>query len=76
MAFPMTHTVKGFPCIAKYPVDEWEAAGAPTMTTKGWAKLRPKLTDKDPNHSQRIFDVATELGGLEEKSVSFEEIEV
>eukprot|EP00974_Lingulodinium_polyedra_P093789 9087739-Lingulodinium_polyedra.AAC.1 len=26
MAFPMTHVVEGSPCIAKYPIDEWEEA--------------------------------------------------
>eukprot|EP00974_Lingulodinium_polyedra_P051716 4973728-Lingulodinium_polyedra.AAC.1 len=29
MAFPMTNNYPEFPCIAKYPVDAWEEAGAP-----------------------------------------------
>eukprot|EP00974_Lingulodinium_polyedra_P043922 4217102-Lingulodinium_polyedra.AAC.1 len=39
MALPMTHNYPEFPCIAKYPVDAWEEAGAPCVTTKSWAKL-------------------------------------
>eukprot|EP00974_Lingulodinium_polyedra_P104665 10133881-Lingulodinium_polyedra.AAC.1 len=66
MAFPTTHTVKGFPRVAKCPTDEWETTGAPTMTTKGWAKLCLKVVDKDLNHLQRIFDIAAELGGNDE----------
>eukprot|EP00974_Lingulodinium_polyedra_P103240 9996280-Lingulodinium_polyedra.AAC.1 len=37
MGFPMTHVGPDFPRIAKYPVGAWEEAGAPTMTTTGWA---------------------------------------
>ena len=36
---PLTHTVPGFPGIAKYPVDAWEKMGAPAFTLKSWAKL-------------------------------------
>ena len=24
MGFPMTHVLEGFPCIARYPIDQWE----------------------------------------------------
>eukprot|EP00974_Lingulodinium_polyedra_P030698 2954927-Lingulodinium_polyedra.AAC.1 len=47
MAFPMTHVVEGFPCIANYPIDEWEEAGTQMMTTKGWANLCLKVAEKD-----------------------------
>eukprot|EP00974_Lingulodinium_polyedra_P035106 3372628-Lingulodinium_polyedra.AAC.1 len=67
MAFPMTHVVEGFPCIAKYPIDECEEAGAPTMTTKGWAKLCLKVAEKDLKNLQNIFAVAKTLGGNDDE---------
>eukprot|EP00974_Lingulodinium_polyedra_P017564 1704055-Lingulodinium_polyedra.AAC.1 len=61
MAFPMTHNVPEFPCIAKYPVDAWEEAGAPWMSTKGWAKLCMKVAEKDLSNLQHVFDIANDL---------------
>eukprot|EP00974_Lingulodinium_polyedra_P070325 6805340-Lingulodinium_polyedra.AAC.1 len=61
MAFPMTRNYPEFPCVAKYPVDAWEEAGAPCMT-KSWAKLRMKIAEKDRTHLENVFEVAKTLG--------------
>eukprot|EP00974_Lingulodinium_polyedra_P087970 8530903-Lingulodinium_polyedra.AAC.1 len=50
----MARVVEGFPCIAKYPIDEWEDAGAPMMTTNGWAKLCLKVAEKDIKNRQNM----------------------
>ena len=36
MAVPMTHHFEGSELIAKYPVDQWEAAGAQDLSERGW----------------------------------------
>eukprot|EP00974_Lingulodinium_polyedra_P044497 4268194-Lingulodinium_polyedra.AAC.1 len=57
MALPMTHTIKSSPCIAKYPVDEWETTSAPTMTAKGWANPCLKVAERTsttPNASSTL----------------------
>ena len=61
MAFPMTHLVDGFPGVAKYPVDEWEAAGAPVMTSKSWVKLCMRVAKNDLANLQHIMEVAKKL---------------
>ena len=58
MSFPMTHLVDGFPGVARYPVDEWEAAGAPMMTLKSWAKLCMRVSMNDLSNLQHVLDVA------------------
>ena len=58
MAFPMTHLVDGFPGVARYPVDEWEAAGAPIMTVKSWVKLCMRVAMNDLSNLQHILDIA------------------
>eukprot|EP00974_Lingulodinium_polyedra_P062825 6065419-Lingulodinium_polyedra.AAC.1 len=63
----MAPVAKGFFCIAKYPIDEWEEAGAPMMTTKGWAKLCLKVAEKDLKNLQNMFDVAKSFGGSDDE---------
>eukprot|EP00974_Lingulodinium_polyedra_P038177 3659578-Lingulodinium_polyedra.AAC.1 len=72
MGFPMTHVDAEFPCIAKYPVDVWEKAGAPTMTTTGWAKLYLKVAEKDMKNLQTVFNVAETFSGKKKGSESEE----
>eukprot|EP00974_Lingulodinium_polyedra_P100649 9749554-Lingulodinium_polyedra.AAC.1 len=57
----MTHQYPEFPCIAKYPVDMWEEAGEPCVTTKSWAKLCMKVAEKNLSNLQGVFDAATKL---------------
>eukprot|EP00974_Lingulodinium_polyedra_P078667 7618996-Lingulodinium_polyedra.AAC.1 len=61
MAFPMTHSYPEFSRIAKYPVDAWEEAGAPCMTTKSRAKLCMKVAEKVQSNLQNVFEMAKDL---------------
>ena len=47
VSFPMTHNLPEFPGIAKYPIDEWEAIGAPYLSVKSWAKLAMHVAKHD-----------------------------
>eukprot|EP00974_Lingulodinium_polyedra_P056684 5451711-Lingulodinium_polyedra.AAC.1 len=73
MAFPMTHNFPEFPCIAKYPADAWEEAGAPCMTTKSWANLCIKVAEKDISNLQNVFEVANTLSEKKKESEDTEE---
>ena len=39
MTFPVTHDVDNYPCISRYPVDEWERDNSLGLTTKCWCQL-------------------------------------
>ena len=58
MSFPMTHLVDGFPGVARYPVDKWEAASAPIMSLKSWAKLCMRVAMNDLTNLQHVLDIA------------------
>ena len=32
MSFPVTHTLPGIPCVARFPVDKWDRAGTVSYT--------------------------------------------
>ena len=61
MAFPMTHLLDDFPGVAKYPIDAWEEAGAPAMTSKSWVKLCVRVAQNDLTNLQHIMDIAQKL---------------
>ena len=39
VTYPMTNRLPEFPCVARYPIDSWEAMGSPTLSTKGWIEM-------------------------------------
>ena len=61
MSFPMTYLVEGFPCIARYPVDEWIDNGEPYLSTVGWCKLCMKVADRDLTTLHTVFTTADTL---------------
>ena len=61
VSFPMTHNLPEFPGIAKYPIDEWEAIGAPYLSVKSWAKLAMNVAKNDMTNLKGVFDVAQKL---------------
>ena len=61
MSFPITHTIPGIPCVARFPVDSWNRAGKPKFTTKKWCKLAKKIAKGDLENLEKLFDLATDL---------------
>ena len=61
VSLPMTHKMPEFPGVAHYPVDEWEAAGAPMMTVTGWTQLCMRIASKHLEELGKIFDVAKKV---------------
>ena len=57
MAFPTTHTLPGFPMIARFPVDEWERANAPCFTLESWYKLAMKISRQDLANFHHVFEL-------------------
>ena len=41
---PHTHHYQDYPIIAKYPLEAWELANRPSLSSKGWCKLALSLT--------------------------------
>ena len=62
--FPITHTVPDFPCIARYPVDQWATTGAPCFSTQSWYKLAMRIAHHDMDNLGKIFDFAKALKRL------------
>ena len=60
MSFPATqsHTSS---CVARYPVDDWEASGCPKFSTMSWCKLAMKVAEKDYTSLSKLFEVADKL---------------
>ena len=63
MSFPMTHLLKEFPGIARYPVDAWETAGAPFMSVRSWCKLCMRVAGHNMASLEKIFEIAKKVGG-------------
>ena len=66
MGFPMTHLLDEFPCLARYPIDEWEKSGAPMMTVKSWCKLCMRVARNNLSSLESIFELAQKIHGPEE----------
>eukprot|EP00975_Prorocentrum_lima_P066741 12910941-Prorocentrum_lima.AAC.1 len=47
--------------IAKYPIDQWMAAGQQVITTKGWVKLCMKIASRDLDNLSKVMTVRQEL---------------
>ena len=63
ISFPMTHNIKGFPGVARYPVDEWEAAGAPYFSVKSWCKMAMRIASNDLTNLGKVFETAQKISG-------------
>ena len=61
MSFPVTHTLPGIPCVARFPVDKWDRAGNPKITGVKWCKIAQKVAEGDLTNLQGLFDLATDL---------------
>lgn len=59
LMFPSTHVMDPaiLPGVSKFPVDEWERSGEPSLSESGWAALAMKVASKDMTNLQAIFDV-------------------
>ena len=58
MAFPTTHYFEGCKLIAKYPVDQWEAAGAEYFSARGWRLLTMRVAKQDYSNLEKVFETA------------------
>ena len=67
MTFPAAHSIPNFPLIAQYPVDQWEANGAPCFSKRSWYQLAMRVAMNDMQHLGEIFEMANINGKLEAK---------
>ena len=57
----MTQLMPEFPGVAKYPIDTWEAMGAPKLTTKGWIEMCMRIAQKNMADLHTVFEVTKKL---------------
>ena len=58
---PMTRNFDGCELIAKCPVDQWDAAGAPCLSARSWRKLAMRVAKKGCSKLEAIFETAQKL---------------
>ena len=61
-SFEMDPWIYGFPGVARYPVEEWEAEGFPIMPVISWARLCKRVAVNDPDNLQDILETAQKYG--------------
>ena len=63
VVFPSTHIVdpKLLPGVSRFPIDDWKAAGEPSLTVSGWAALAMKIASKDLTGLASVFAVAEQI---------------
>ena len=61
VTYHMAHQLPEFPGVARYPIDEWESAGSPTLTTKGWIKMCMRIAQKNMSELHTVFEAAQKL---------------
>eukprot|EP00975_Prorocentrum_lima_P016723 3545889-Prorocentrum_lima.AAC.1 len=65
MALPMTHSYQEGGSImygiARYPIDQWMAAGQPVITTKSSVKLCMKMASRDLDNLSTVMSLCQEM---------------
>ena len=61
VSFPMTNRLKGFPFVAHYPIEQWDAEQLPRFSAKSWCKLAMMTAEKDMLNLHKCFEVAKKL---------------
>ena len=54
IAFPRLNVLSHVVGVAQFPLDDWKAAGQPTLTEAGWMALVQVIAKKNPNLKQLI----------------------
>ena len=57
----MTNRLKGFPFVAHYPIEQWDAEQLPRFSAKSWCKLAMMTAEKDMLNLHKCFEVAKKL---------------
>eukprot|EP00975_Prorocentrum_lima_P024162 5084010-Prorocentrum_lima.AAC.1 len=65
MALPMTHLYEEegskHHVIARYPMDQWIAAGEPIITVKHWVKLCRKISSGVMKNLGNVMSICTDM---------------
>ncbi len=61
ISFPVTHNLPEFPGVSIYPIDAWEEAGSPMLTVVGWVKLCVRISKKNFERLESIFEAAQKV---------------
>ena len=61
VSFPMTNRLKGFPFVAHYPIERWDAEQLPRFSAKSWCKLAMMTAENDMLNLHKCFEVAEKL---------------
>ena len=55
------HQLQQFSGVARYPIDAWEAAGSPMLTTTGWIKMCMRIAQKNISELHVVFEASQQL---------------
>ena len=74
MAYRLTYAC-GIPGVARYPVDEWGAAGRPALTAQDWCEICMAIAKKDMHNLHKNWEVAQDIKDQEVAKAAAKELE-